>query len=388
MPLPLLGVTDGRDLATATTDPRNTVRAFHLDATKRRATMPLALVAEDDPELRDLIAFKLRHIGYEVITAANGPAALAAATQRPDLALLDVRMPGVSGLEVCRRLRASPDTAELPIIMISADADVRAGLDAGADDYILKPFSPRELSRRVDTLMYRRAGHHGYTAAARSSTTTSGSGMRILMVSPPGAGKGTQGTLVASHFDIPHIATGDLLREHVAHRTPLGQAVQQRLQRGELVPDTIVLDMVREAVLTALHDHGGYVLDGVPRTMAQARGLYHLGCELGAINNVVLHLKADDAELVRRMLARAAIEHRTDDTEAVIRRRLALYHEVTEPLLDWYAQRGILVSVDAMPPAEQVGREILITLEAMRPLINLVPETSRRPVNLTGLRAA
>jgi len=104
--------------------------------------------------------------------------------------------------------------------------------------------------------------------------------------------------------------------------------------------------------------------------------------------NVALHLKADDQELVRRLLARAALEHRTDDTEEVIRRRLELYHEVTHPIVDWYAERGILVSVDAMRPAEQVGREILTALEVMRPLIDHVPEEARRPVDLTSLGLA
>jgi adenylate kinase len=92
--------------------------------------------------------------------------------------------------------------------------------------------------------------------------------------------------------------------------------------------------------------------------------------------------------LMRRLLARAALEHRTDDTEDVIRRRLALYHEVTHPIVDWYAERGILVTVDAMRPAEQVGREILTALEVMRPLVDYIPEGARRPIDLTGLADA
>jgi adenylate kinase len=212
--------------------------------------------------------------------------------------------------------------------------------------------------------------------------------MRVLMIAPPGAGKGTQGAVIAAHFDIPHIATGDLLRDHVARQTELGRAVKRRLDRGELVPDEIVLDMVREAFIAAKAAGGGYVLDGIPRNMHQARATYQIARDLGMTANVALHLKVDDEELIRRLLARAALEHRADDTEEVIRRRLALYHDVTHPIVSWYGERGILVSVDAMRPVEQVGREILAALEVMRSLVDLVPEESRRPVDLTSLGAA
>jgi adenylate kinase len=212
--------------------------------------------------------------------------------------------------------------------------------------------------------------------------------MRVLMVAPPGAGKGTQGAVIAAHFDIPHIATGDLLREHVARQTELGRAVQHHLDRGELVPDEIVLDIVRDAFEQARRRGGGYVLDGMPRNLAQARALYQIGLDLGMTANVALHLRADDDELVRRLLARAALEHRADDTEPVIRKRLALYHEVTHPIVAWYAERGILVTVDAMRPVERVGRQILTALEAMRSLVDHVPESARRPIDLTGLGAA
>jgi adenylate kinase len=209
--------------------------------------------------------------------------------------------------------------------------------------------------------------------------------MRILMIAPPGAGKGTQGALIAAHFHIPHIATGELLRDHVARRTTLGQAVQAYLDRGELVPDQIVLDMTREAIIAAKAAGGGYVLDGIPRTMAQARAAYDIARELGMTADVALHLQADDAELTRRLLARAALEHRSDDTAEVIAQRLALYHAVTAPILAWYRDRGILVSVDAMRPAAEVGREILAALDEMRPSPGhaLAPELS--PADLTSL---
>jgi adenylate kinase len=212
--------------------------------------------------------------------------------------------------------------------------------------------------------------------------------MRILMIAPPGAGKGTQGALIAAHFSIPHIATGELLRDHVARGTALGQAVQEYLDRGELVPDQIVLGMVREAMIAARAAGGGYVLDGIPRNMEQARAAYEIGRELGMTADVALHLQADDAEVTRRLLARAALEHRSDDTAEVIAQRLALYHEVTSPILAWYRERGILVSVDATRSAHEVGREILVALEAMRPFVEQVPAQERLPLDLTSLGEA
>jgi adenylate kinase len=194
--------------------------------------------------------------------------------------------------------------------------------------------------------------------------------------------------VIAAHFDIPHISTGDLLRDHVARQTDLGRAVQEHLDRGELVPDEIVLDMVRRELIAARAAGGGCVVDGVPRTMAQARALYQIGRDLDMTANVALHLKADDEELTRRLLARAALEHRSDDTEEVIRRRLALYHDVTHRIVDWYAARGILVSVDAMRPVERVARQILTALETMRTLVDHVPEHARRSIDLTDLGRA
>ena len=211
--------------------------------------------------------------------------------------------------------------------------------------------------------------------------------MRVLMIAPPGAGKGTQGVVIAEHFDIPHIATGDLLRDHVARGTEVGQAVQAYLDRGELVPDDVVLQMVR-AALEPLQGGSGWVLDGVPRTMEQARALYEIARELEMTADVALHLQVEDAELVRRLLARAAQTGRSDDTEDVIRHRLALYYEVTHPILEWYDQRGILVSVDANRPADAVGRQILTALEVLRQVVDRTPDAPRRAVDLTGLGAA
>src|SRR5262249_24163533 len=212
--------------------------------------------------------------------------------------------------------------------------------------------------------------------------------MRILMIAPPGAGKGTQGALIAAHFNIPHIATGELLRDHVARRTALGQTVQAYLDRGELVTDQIVLDMTREAIIAAKAAGGGYVLDGIPRNMAQARAAYEIARELGMTADVALPRQAADEELTRRLLARAALEHRSDDTAGVIAQRLALYYAVTSPILAWYRDRGILVSVNAMRPAPEVGREILAALEAMRTSLDHAPAPEPLPGDMTSLGEA
>ncbi len=212
--------------------------------------------------------------------------------------------------------------------------------------------------------------------------------MRVLMIAAPGAGKGTQGERIGEHFAVPHIATGDLLRDHVARQTELGREVKQYLDSGDLVPDDVVLDMVREAMEAAKQDSGGYVLDGLPRTMKQARRLYETAVELEMTATAALHLKVGEDELLRRLLARAEHEKRSDDSEDVIRRRLALYREVTEPILDWYDERGILVSVAADRPVDDVTREVLGALDVLASVADQIPEGGRRSVDLTGLDAA
>lgn len=206
------------------------------------------------------------------------------------------------------------------------------------------------------------------------------------MIAAPGAGKGTQAVGIARHFGVPHIATGDLLRDHVARDTRLGREVQHYLDRGELVPDDVVLKMVRAALEAARGV--GYVLDGIPRTLDQARALYEIAVELDMTADVALHLQVQDEELLRRLLARAEVQGRSDDTADVIRRRLTLYYDVTHPILDWYGERGILVSVDGMLPADEVGRQVLTALEVLRQTTEGDPDAPRRPVDLSGLDTA
>ena len=188
------------------------------------------------------------------------------------------------------------------------------------------------------------------------------------MIAPPGAGKGTQGERIADHYGVRHISTGDLLREQVSKDSDLGRTVKQFVQSGELVPDEVILEIIREAIEEASQtERRGYVLDGIPRTIQQARDLYLLAREFDMTANAALHLRVSDGEIVRRLLSRASAQGRADDTEEVIRRRLDIYREVTEPILAWYAERQILVTVDGEGPTQKVTRKIFAAFDAMHP---------------------
>jgi len=211
--------------------------------------------------------------------------------------------------------------------------------------------------------------------------------VRVLMIAAPGAGKGTQAERIAEHFHVPHLATGDMLREHVARGTELGREVKGHLDRGELVPDEVVLAMVRQALVSA-RSGNGYVLDGVPRTMPQARACYQMAAELGMAAEIVLHLRIEEALLVGRLLARAADQGRSDDTEEVIRHRIEVYDEVTRPILAWYRERNILVSVDGDQPVSDVARDIRAALTALGLAELPAPHRPRAALDLTGLDTA
>jgi adenylate kinase len=182
--------------------------------------------------------------------------------------------------------------------------------------------------------------------------------VRLLLLGPPGSGKGTQAKRLAEHFGIRHISSGDLLRAEVESGTPCGQAVADALSKGELVPDEWVLAMLREPILEASAE-GGYLLDGFPRTLAQAEAAAEMAREEGVVANAAIFLRAEPDELVQRLLARAEEDGRSDDNEATIRHRLEVYNEKTAPLREYYADRGILLEVDAMQPVDDVYRDIL-----------------------------
>ncbi|MFP5320345.1 MAG: adenylate kinase [Acidimicrobiia bacterium] len=183
---------------------------------------------------------------------------------------------------------------------------------------------------------------------------------RALLLAPPGAGKGTQGERLAARHGVPHLATGDLLREHVAKRTDLGQAAEEHMLAGRLVPDHLVIDMV----LRKIEGEGdepalrAFLLDGFPRTLTQARAAYEWGRQNERTFDAVILLEVPDDELVRRLVQRGREQGRADDTEEVIRERLTVYERNTAPLIDFYDRRGILVRVDGTGTVDEVTERI------------------------------
>ncbi len=188
--------------------------------------------------------------------------------------------------------------------------------------------------------------------------------MRVILIAPPGAGKGTQGARIAERYGVPHIASGNLFRMEVARRSELGVLVQTYLDAGDLVPDELVTDLLRGPVVSAARAGGGYVLDGFPRTLSQARGAAEIAAEVGLEAQSALHLDAPEPVLVERMATRA--QRRTDDSVDTARHRLEVYAEKTRPLLDFYAGRGILHTVDATPPIDDVSSAIFAILDELR----------------------
>jgi adenylate kinase len=184
----------------------------------------------------------------------------------------------------------------------------------------------------------------------------------ILLLGPQGAGKGTQGRLIASEYAIPHVATGDMLRAAMADGSELGQQVRPIYDSGRLVPDNLMIALIRER-LSGDDAREGFVLDGFPRTMAQADALEETLREIGRDLDVVFEFQIPDEVGRERMLKRAAEEGRTDDTPEAIDERLRLYHEETKPLIEYYRTRGNLVGVHGDRPVNQVFSEIQQTLE-------------------------
>lgn len=214
--------------------------------------------------------------------------------------------------------------------------------------------------------------------------------MRLVFFGPPGAGKGTQGARLAAHFGVPHIATGDMFRHAVEAGTPLGRKVREYLDRGELVPDDLTNELVRERL--GQPDASGFVLDGYPRTVEQVAGLDQILEEQGAeLDRVVRFLVTGD-EIVARLSGRwicptckavyhvdthppqtpgvcdndgTALVQRDDDQEETVLRRLEVYGRQTKPLLDNYAERGLLVEVDAIASPDEVFRRLLKAVDGL-----------------------
>ena len=187
--------------------------------------------------------------------------------------------------------------------------------------------------------------------------------IRILLIGPPGAGKGTQAALLAQHFGIPAISTGDIFRENVRNETPLGLEAKAFMDRGEYVPDSLTNALVRDR-LNQDDAAAGFLLDGYPRTIDQVEELDDILDETEKKLDVVVQLTADSEELLRRLSGRAQEQGRSDDTPEVIKRRLDVYEEQTAPLIDIYASRSLVAKVNGLGEIGDVTNRIIEVLDA------------------------
>jgi len=181
---------------------------------------------------------------------------------------------------------------------------------------------------------------------------------------PPGAGKGTQAKFIAEHFKIPAISTGDIFRANVSKGTPLGVEAKRFMDAGEYVPDEVTNLMVRDRI-DEPDAVSGFLLDGYPRTLSQVEELDGMIKFTGHELDAVLVLTVDQDEIVERLLQRAQVEGRTDDTEDVIRRRQEVYSEETEPLIEIYRDRGILIEIDGMGEVDEVTQRVFDALDVI-----------------------
>jgi adenylate kinase len=178
--------------------------------------------------------------------------------------------------------------------------------------------------------------------------------MRLLLLAAPGAGKGTQAARLSRHFGIPIIATGDMLRHAVETGSPLGLRAREDVERGDLVPDEIIMELVLKR-LTEVEAAGGWILDGFPRNLHQAMLAEHEGI----VPDRAIYLRVSEEVAIQRMLSRSADQRRRDDVEATIRHRIEVFQRQTYPLCRFYAERGLLIDIDAEQPPDQVTAAIL-----------------------------
>jgi adenylate kinase len=186
--------------------------------------------------------------------------------------------------------------------------------------------------------------------------------MNLLLIGPPGSGKGTQGERLAARLGLEHLAAGDLLRAEVENETPLGKRVSDMMSAGDLVPDAVIISLLMPRVLAAA-DANGYLLDGFPRSVEQAVEARKLADLASAGPDAVIYLDAPREELTRRILARAETEGRSDDNAETVKNRLRVFDEATSPLVDHYRERGLLHVVDAAQDPDEVTADILRALD-------------------------
>jgi adenylate kinase len=186
--------------------------------------------------------------------------------------------------------------------------------------------------------------------------------MRIVLLGPPGSGKGTQAALLKDRLEVPHISTGDLLRAAVAEGTSLGLKAKATMDAGNLVPDELMLGLIEERLGEA-DVRAGYILDGYPRNLSQATALDALLDRLELPAQIALSLKVDEEQIIQRLAKRATEEGRADDTEAVIRNRLRVYRDQTAPVAGHYRSTGMLVEVDGMGTIEEINQRLVAAID-------------------------
>ena len=186
----------------------------------------------------------------------------------------------------------------------------------------------------------------------------------VILLGPPGAGKGTQASRIAERLGIPAISTGDIFRANMAESTEIGKQAQAYMDRGEFVPDSVTNTMVK-ARLAAPDAANGFLLDGYPRSLEQAHVLRDMLLDLGKAIDVVLEIQVDEDEVVERMLKRAQEQHRTDDTEPVMRHRLEVYHQQTLPVATYYVDQDLLEVVDGSGSIDDVTARIFAILDSV-----------------------
>ncbi|MFU8946017.1 adenylate kinase [Mycetocola zhadangensis] len=186
---------------------------------------------------------------------------------------------------------------------------------------------------------------------------------RLLIVGPPGAGKGTQAAIIADTFGIPAISTGDIFRANIKEGTELGLKIQEIVSSGGYVPDSLTNEIVRDRLQQA-DAVDGFLLDGYPRTVDQVSELDSILAETGSELDAVVRLVADPDEVVARLLKRASEQGRADDTEEVIRHRQDVYHDQTEPVIAAYAERGLVIDVDGLGAVDEVAARVRDALAA------------------------
>jgi adenylate kinase len=178
--------------------------------------------------------------------------------------------------------------------------------------------------------------------------------VKVVFLGPPGAGKGTQAVKIAEKYNVPHISTGDILRAAVKEGTELGKLAKEYMDKGELVPDDVIIGIIRERLSQSDVRERGFILDGFPRTLPQAEALDKMLAELNMPLDKVVYLNVDDEEIVKRLLARG----RADDTEEVIRNRLEVYRKQTAPLINYYSKKGILVEIYGVGEVNEITKKI------------------------------